>query len=178
MIVFLISGLWHGANWTYVVWGGLNGLMQIIGDILMPLRKKVWKKARVDTKSFGFKLLQGIITFILVDFAWTFFRATSIQEAFEIIRSSFAVFNPWVLFDGTLYTLGLSKVEFWVMVMSILVLLGVDILHVKGISIRESVLKQPLVIRWGLYYTAILAILIFGVYGPGYNAANFIYFQF
>ena len=64
------------------------------------------------------------------------------------------------------------------MILSLLILLGVDILHEKGVSIRESLLKQPVVIRWSVYYAAILAILIFGVYGPGYNAANFIYFQF
>ena len=101
-----------------------------------------------------------------------------INEAFAIIRSWFAVFNPWVLFDGTLYTLGLNMTDFWLMVLSILVLLGVDVMHARGISIRQSLLKQPVLVRWAVYYAAILAILVFGVYGPGYNAANFIYFQF
>ncbi|MBR2759590.1 MAG: MBOAT family protein [Solobacterium sp.] len=178
MIVFLISGLWHGANWTYVVWGGLNGAMQVIGDLFRPIRKKITAALKVNPDAFGVQLMKGILTFILVDFAWTFFRAATINEAFAIIRSWFAVFNPWVLFDGTLYTLGLNMTDFWLMVLSILVLLGVDVMHARGISIRQSLLKQPVLVRWAVYYAAILAILVFGVYGPGYNAANFIYFQF
>ncbi|MBQ6255065.1 MAG: MBOAT family protein, partial [Clostridia bacterium] len=108
MIVFLVSGLWHGAAWTYVIWGGLNGLMQIIGDMLKPVREKALDKLGVNRKSFGHRLVQMLLTFILVDIAWVFFRATDLASAIHIIKSSF-VWNPWLLVDGTLYTLGLER---------------------------------------------------------------------
>ena len=177
MIVFLVSGLWHGAAWTYVIWGGLNGLMQIIGDILKPVREKALDKLGVNRKSFGHRLAQMLLTFILVDIAWVFFRATDLSSAIHIIKSSF-VWNPWLLVDGTLYTLGLERADFWLMVLSILILLFVDILHEKGVSIRDSLLAWPLPLRWAVLYGALFWILLFGVYGPAFDAASFIYFQF
>lgn len=178
MVVFLVSGLWHGAAWTYVIWGGLNGALQIVGDLLKPAREKMMKLFHVNTKSLGHQLVRIFITFVLVDIAWVFFRADSLSSAVDIIKSSFTVWNPWQLVDGTLYTLGLERTDFWLMILSILVLLYVDILHNRGVSIRESLLKWPLPVRWGLIYAALFWILIFGVYGPAYDTASFIYFQF
>lgn len=178
MIVFLVSGLWHGADWSYVIWGGLNGLYQIVGDALKPLRQKLVCRLGVDERSFGHRLVKIAVTFVLVDLSWVFFRAASCAEALSIIKSSFRVFNPWVLVDGTLYTLGLDRANFWILLASIAVLLGVDLLHAREIRIRESLLRQPLPIRWGVAYASILALLIFGIYGPAYDAASFIYFQF
>lgn len=178
MIVFLVSGLWHGAAWTYVIWGGLNGLMQIIGDLLKPVREKIAGVCKVNADSFGLKIIKIIITFILVDITWVFFRADSVETAIHVISSSFTVFNPWILFDGTLYTLGLNRQDFWVMIISILIMAGVDLVHAKGISIRESIARWPLPARWTMMYGLIIWILLFGVYGPGYDAAGFIYFQF
>lgn len=178
MIVFLVSGLWHGAAWTYVFWGGINGLLQIVGDIFKPAREKALRALGINTESFGQKLVRIVITFILVDIAWVFFRAQSMRDAWSLLSSMFTTWNPWALFDGTLYTLGLSRVDFWIMLASIAVLLGVDILHARGIYIRETVLGWPLPVRWALIYGLIFWILLFGVYGPAYDATSFIYFQF
>ena len=178
MIVFLVSGLWHGASWTYVIWGGLNGLLQIIGMWLKPFREKGKKALRIAENSFGLRLFQSIVTFILVDFTWIFFRASTVRNAFGIIRNSFTCWNPWVLFDGTLYTLGLSQVEFHVLLFAIGVLFIVDLLHYNGISIRNGILRQPLPVRWTVYILGSLFVLIYGMYGPAYHAASFIYFQF
>ena len=178
MVVFLVSGLWHGAAWTYVIWGGLNGLMQIVGDILAPARKRALSAMGVNTESFGHRLVRIVLTFILVDIAWVFFRAQTLGEAMNVLTSSFTVWNPWVLFDGTLYTLGLNRIDFWVMMASIGTLLAVDVLHARGVRIRDCVLGWPLPVRWALIYAAIFSILLFGIYGPAYDAAGFIYFQF
>ena len=178
MVVFLVSGLWHGAAWTYVVWGGLNGMMQVIGDIINPARKKVLAALHVNENSFGHRLVQTLMTYIFVTIAWVFFRAPTMKSAVDIIVGSVSTFNPWVLFDGTIYTLGLNQVDFWIMIVSLLILLGVDILHENKIRIRDRLLEQPLVVRWAVVYAAVFMILIFGIYGPGYDAASFIYFQF
>ena len=178
MVVFLSSGLWHGANWTYVIWGGLNGLFQIIGAETKKLRSNVKSFLGIRDNSGSGRLLSMIVTFLLVDFTWIFFRAATLEDAVTVIRQLFSSFNPWVLFDGTLYTLGLSMIDFWVGIVAIAMILAVDVLHERGVRIREWILNQNLLFRWMVYFLAIFTILIFGFYGPNYDAAQFIYFQF
>lgn len=178
MVVFLSSGLWHGANWTYVIWGGLNGLFQIIGAETKKLRSTVKSFLGIRDNSGSGRLLSMIVTFLLVDFTWIFFRAATLEDAVTVIRQLFSSFNPWVLFDGTLYTLGLSMIDFWVGIVAIATILAVDVLHERGVRIREWILNQNLLFRWMVYFLAIFTILIFGFYGPNYDAAQFIYFQF
>lgn len=178
MIVFLVSGLWHGAAWTYVIWGGLNGLYQVIGKICEPLKRKMYKVFHVHETAFSHKLLQVGITFVLVDFAWIFFRANTISSAFLLIRRMFSTFNPWVFFDGTLVTLGLSGAELVLSLLAIITLLVVDFLHYKGYHLREALNHQDIWFRWMMYLGAIFVLLIFGIYGPGFDASQFIYFQF
>lgn len=178
MIVFLSSGLWHGANWTYVIWGGLNGLYQVIGAQTKNLRLKCKKALHIRDNTASGKLLSMVVTFLLVDFSWIFFRAATLEDAVTILKQMFSSFNPWVLFDGTLYTLGLSQIDFWVGVLSIMIIFLVDSLHERKVHIREWILEQNLVFRWVIYFAAIFTILIFGFYGPNYDAAQFIYFQF
>lgn len=178
MIVFLVSGLWHGASFSFVAWGGLNGLYQVIGEILQPIRDKLVSVLHLDRKSLGHKLIQIVGTFVLVDFSWIFFRANSIKEALKIIKSIVTVKNPWVLFDGSLYMCGLDEKNFRVMLLGIEILLLVDCCKTKGIKIREVIIKQDYWFRWLCFAFAISAILTFGIWGPNYNEANFIYFQF
>jgi hypothetical protein len=178
MITFLLSGLWHGANWTYVVWGGLNGLFQVIGDLKEKLLRKIGFAKLVNRDCFSYRLFQRLVTFVLICLTWVFFRAESIAQAFDYLRQMFSVHNPWIFFDETLYTLGLSRLELGILVFAIGVLLAVDVAHEHGVSLRERLSKQNLVFRWLVYIAAIVFILIYGVYGPGYNAAQFIYFQF
>lgn len=80
MIVFLVSGLWHGAKISFVVWGGLNGLYQIIGEILQPLRDKLVKLFRLNCNSIGHKAVHIIVTFVLIDFTWIFSAPTVFQK--------------------------------------------------------------------------------------------------
>ena len=178
MIIFLTSGLWHGANWTYVIWGGLNGAFQIVGAQTLNLRKRIKKAAGIREESWSYKMLATVITFLLVDFTWIFFRADNIEAAFSLIRQMFSGFRPWILIDGSLYAMGLSFIDFWIGMIAIAVLLAVDILHSRNVHIREWIVKQNLWFRWGIYLLAVYSILIFGYYGPNFDATQFIYFQF
>ena len=178
MIVFLVSGLWHGANWTFIIWGGLNGLYQVIGKMSMKIRVWACKVMEIDVNAFSHKVLQWIVTFILVDFAWIFFRANDIKVAFTIVKRMFYEFNPWVLFNGELYNLGLNRLEFWITMLGIIILLSVDYLHYKKIRIRAILARQGIWFRWLTYTAVIFSLLIFGTYGPNYDASAFIYFQF
>ena len=178
MIVFMLSGLWHGAQLTFVVWGAINGLYQVIGEILMPIRKKVSDIIGINRNSEGFYALSAIATFALVDFTWIFFRADSLGRAIYIIKSILNTENIWTLFDGSLYNCGLDEKNFRLMVIAVIILLIADILKRKGIRVREIILRQDGYIKCLVVSFSILLIMVFGKYGPAYDAVNFIYFQF
>lgn len=178
MIVFLTSGLWHGANWTYLIWGGLNGLFQVIGELLQPVRRKIEGVFGKLADTAGRKVLSAVTTFFLVDLTWIFFRADSVTAAVGIIRRLFSGFHPGELFDGSLYEMGLSRLDFNLGLLAVAALLAVDVLHERNVRIRSWILRQRLWLRWTVYLFAIFTILIFGFYGPNYDATQFIYFQF
>lgn len=83
LVVFGLSGLWHGASWNFVAWGLLNGLYQILGQTLMPVRNRIVKFFKMNRQSFSHKLYQTVVTFVLVDFAWVFFRAGSLRDGID-----------------------------------------------------------------------------------------------
>ena len=176
MIVFLASGLWHGASWNYLVWGGIHGGLQVIGDCLAKQRKKVTGALKIRTDCFSYHLFQRMITFAMVDFAWIFFRATGAREAFRIIKR---MMSPGLsgISRAAFLSLGLDMKNYCVLLVSLLLLLTIDLMR-RRMNIRDFIRQQNLVFRWGLYYCVIFSILIFGIYGPGYDASTFVYMQF
>jgi D-alanyl-lipoteichoic acid acyltransferase DltB (MBOAT superfamily) len=177
MITFGVSGLWHGANWTYVIWGLLNGGYQVIGDIIKPARQKLIALLGLNPNSLGHKLARVLITFVLIDISWVFFRAQSVQAAVYMLRSTI-YFHPWNLLDGSLYNVALDSANFTLMLMCIAVLMFADIMKYKGVCIRQVIAKQDYWFQAVVIAVSISAILLFGIWGSGYNASNFIYFQF
>lgn len=179
LITFTVSGLWHGANWTYVVWGLLHGIYQIIERELALLVGKINLKCKTKENSFGYKFFKVMITFIAVDFAWIFFRADNLHQAWHYITRLFTYRDWWTLFDQSLYQLGLDMTEMHILTISILILFVVELLQYKrGMGIAEWLSAQWIVFRWAIIFAGIFGILIWGYYGPGYDSAQFIYFQF
>ena len=178
MIVFLVSGLWHGADLTFVIWGGLNGLYQVLGELLEPVRNRVCTALRLDRQTLGHRCFRGFLTFLLVDFSWIFFRASNYGQAKEIMSSIFTASNPWVLFDGSLYSCGLDARNFGLVAVSMGLLTLVDLCKRRGRPLGKLLLDQDWWPRWLLIAAAILALLVFGKWGPGFDQASFIYFQF
>ncbi|MCM1040008.1 MAG: MBOAT family protein [Roseburia sp.] len=178
LVVFSISGLWHGANASFIVWGGLNGLYQIIGEIVSPIRNRVISLLHLNRDSLGHRLLRMLGTFLLVDISWIFFRAAGLMDALRIIRQMMEVKNPWIFFDGSLYLCGLDSANFHLMLFCLCILLFADYCKVKGVQIRQVIIKQDYWFRCLFVAFAIWGILTFGVWGANYDAANFIYFQF
>ena len=178
MIVFLVSGLWHGANWTYVVWGGLNGLYQVIGGIFMPLKKKLYQVVPILEKWVIFKIPRILVTFILVDITWIFFRADSIAHAVNVFERIVHMNNPELLANGTLYDLGLNEKNFIVLLLTFIILFLVDIAKYNGIKLREKILQLNIINRWLIILIGIWSVILLGIWGSGYEAVNFIYFQF
>ena len=118
------------------------------------------------------------VTFILVDLTWIFFRADTIQHAFDIIESIFHMNDPVLLANDALYYLRLSMPNFIVLVISLLLLLLADVCKYRGVKVRNVILNLNIIIRWTIIIVGILGILIFGIWGSGYSETNFIYFQF
>jgi len=159
-ITFLVSGLWHGANWTFIIWGALNGLYIIAELMLKPVTKRL-------PNIFKLKALNILITFILIDFAWIFFRASSLQNDRVVIKSMFHFADgglKWAIFD---------KYDFWICVVSILFMEWVHYLE-RHNKVRHFFNDKPLVLRWVMYIGILWAIWIYGVFG----AREFIYFTF
>ena len=178
MIVFLVSGLWHGANWTYVIWGGLNGLYQVIEGLLITVRAKLYQRVPAFAKCKLFILTRVLVTFVLVDFSWIFFRADSLTHAGDIINRIVHMNNPELLVNGTLFDLGLNQKNFMVMLVALVILLIADAAKYNQKKLRELILNLDIINRWLVILIAIVCIVLFGIWGSGYEAVNFIYFQF
>lgn len=171
LIVFGTSGLWHGASWHFVAWGLLHAAFQITGDVKARFEKRYRKQEAAD--SFSRKLRKGLVTFALVDFAWVFFASDSTMMALRIFKQMLSVFMTTGIFK-----LGLDRNNWIIMIVSILILFVVDVLHEKGIRIREKINAQEPWLRGLVYLGLIWAVILLGIYGVGYDTSQFIYFQF
>jgi D-alanyl-lipoteichoic acid acyltransferase DltB (MBOAT superfamily) len=194
LITFLISGLWHGAAWHFVVWGALHGVFQVIGRSTAPFRNTICLKVGLPEESRLRKAIQICVTFTLVCFAWVFFRANTITDAFLItaklakLPAELAGYARGLSQNGIIGSIrnafqlgidvanpiqGFGIVNFGLSGIFIAILIINDVLMRK--TPDETILKQkPLVLRWAGYYALILTILL------RWNAesSQFIYFTF
>lgn len=173
MITFLVSGAWHGASWHFIVWGGLHGAYQVIGKWKNYAMERIQSVLGLKKKLHLPKILQVAVTFCLSAFAWMIFRANSMGDVKGMIQ---IVISQPVFKD--LPAMNMSAVEWTLLGISLVVLLVVDLLQAKMISINQLVVKRPVPVRVILYALGIGCILIFGVYGVAYDASQFLYFQF
>lgn len=171
MVVFLVSGLWHGANWTFVIWGCLHGIYQVIGKALRPAKNRLYQAIGLNTGGKLYAAGSAVCTFILVDFAWIFFRANSVQDAFGIILGLFRFEGGW-----TFGTLGMQKPD---LLFSLFVIAGLVLLEMlqKYFGSRAWIQKRSLPVRWGIYLLFLFSMILFGKYGS-LTESSFIYFQF
>lgn len=174
LIVFAVSGLWHGAAMTFVVWGILNGVYQIIGGILEPARRKVHQTLRLEEDGLPLRVIQTLVCFFLLTVTWVFFRAADLHQAvtilYRIVTFSGACF-PLFLTD-----LGMEEAQLTVLGISLLVLFAADVLGQRWDL--PGRLCQCVWLRYAVWVILLLATAVFGAYGTGYNAQEFLYFQF
>ena len=180
LIVFLVSGLWHGASFTFVAWGALNGLFQIIGELLMPLRRKAAALLNLHRESFVHRAVSCVFTFVLVDFSWIFFRASDFRDAVSVIRNILSPGNPALLITDLLAGANprAAATECLFVFFCLLLLAFADAVKRRGIALRSKILAQDAWFQSLFFVAAVCGILLFGVWGPGYQEATFIYFQF
>lgn len=176
-IIFLISGLWHGASWTFVIWGALHGFYLVFFMITKSLRSRISEIIGLNKSPFINNFFNISLTFSLVSFAGIFFRANSISDAFYIVNKSisdvFSVLaNPFQRLPLDL-DLGLSKLDLLIGMLAILVMEIVHVMQYKY-KVRAWIRSKPWYVRWTIYYIAALSILLFGISQNN----QFIYFQF
>lgn len=176
LIVFGISGLWHGADWHFVAWGLLHACYQIAGNLKNRggVQKKLGTKIKsVICDSFSQRLRKIIVTFVLVDFAWVFFAADNLHHVYGIFHQMLMTFQT-----TSIYSIGLDRGNWFMISFGIVVLIIVDMIHERGYSVFYLVNRQTLWFRWILYLGLIWCIILFGIYGVDYDSSQFIYFQF
>ncbi len=174
-IVFIIIGVWHGSSWKYVAYGIYNAVFVSSATLLEPFYEKCRKFFRVKPERFSFRLFQIIRTILIVTIGRYFSRAASFMTAMSMYKATLVQWNPWVLFNGKFFELGLDRKNFQFMILMIVLLFLLDFLKEKGYNLRETIARQGIVFRWIIYIFAILGIIIFGMYGEGFNASSFIY---
>jgi alginate O-acetyltransferase complex protein AlgI len=177
--VFLVSGFWHGANWTFIVWGALHGFYLIFAIVSEKTRLKINTVLGITRVPWLYTLSQILVTYCLVTFAWVFFRANNIHEALYIAGQI-----PLAVRDILLLPFAANKSELigFVPVYSIDIILSfILIAFMEGIHLwqRKQALipllkTKPVYVRWAVYYFFIITIVFLGVY----ENRQFIYFQF
>lgn len=170
IVTFLISGLWHGANWTYVVWGGIHGLAQVAEKFLLKKKKKEQQKPG------GIKWwISVFLTFVFATFTWVFFRAETIGDAFYVFGNMFqGITNPALYVSQIDVYLGIDKLTLIGMILSIGMLLVFDYYSLT-VDVLGKLKEEKRVVRWSVYLAFIL-FLIFNI--PVTSGQEFIYFQF
>jgi hypothetical protein len=178
MVTFVLSGLWHGANWTYIIWGGIHGFYLSMSHIKEKIFPAFAKATAGKQKIFIQNIFQRLWVFILVLFAWIFFRANTVFDAWYIVKASIAsIFHP----QGGLNALFLplsnspsSGTFYFSLVCAVLVIFFLaEIIDYKR-GLLQTLRLQNAWVRYGLYTALILAIINLGVT----QEMRFIYFQF
>lgn len=177
-IVFLASGLWHGANRTYVVWGVFHGVLRILGDATKNIRHLTADLIGIKRNKAYYSFFQALLTFALVCISWIFFRAETLSSAMFILRKIFLDFRPWLIFSSGLSGMGLSTPDICILLAAVCVLLFADILKYRRIGANAAIMNMHIIPRFTLILALLFATLVFGIYGAGYTSSQFIYFQF
>ena len=174
MITFLVSGLWHGASWNYVLWGGIHGALQII-EGFFPWNKKS-SRFQTDRRLHAMLCIVTVpATFLLVCFAWIFFRAATLQDAFYVIRNMFTgIGSPYTYIHDCALQLGLTFRNLVFHCLPLIPLFLFDLASLKT-DVIALISRQRFFIRWPVYILLLLVILLFSEKGV---TTEFIYMQF
>ncbi len=173
LLVFLVSGFWHGAGWNFIFWGAFHGVYQILEHLFY----RYVVKRSPENVSPRYAWLQRFTTFLAVNFAWIFFRIPSLRTGLKILRAIVLHPSLYILGSG-LFSLGLDALEMLVLLFSTALLLIVDVFNNRGGSVRDILSAHSPALRWIALTGGLAVVLVFGIYGLEFNAGTFIYMQF
>jgi D-alanyl-lipoteichoic acid acyltransferase DltB (MBOAT superfamily) len=171
-IVFVVSGLWHGANWTFIVWGALHALFMVVYVLTEWPRSRLAALSRGSARAVGF--LGWLLTFNLVTLAWVFFRAATMSDAMFVLRS---IFSRWSGLGTAALHPGLDALQFALVLAVIVVLIVLEVVSTRT-PMWETLARQPRWLRWSAYYSFGMAFAILLFLSPQHGPQPFVYFQF
>ncbi len=169
MITFGVSGLWHGANWTYVCWGCLNGFYLVCGKFTKNWRDRVFAAVGLGEDTKPRRIIMLVCTFVLTYLAWIVFRARTVSDAVYVFTH---LASGWDFHQIKTTQFLLRQLP--VAVMSIAALEIGQLVWDGRVSLRLNIGKLPVAVRWAAYAAFVLLVVMFGVY----RKTQFIYFQF
>lgn len=172
-ITFVVSGLWHGAAWTYVVWGALHGGYIVVSLLLQKRWNNFARTVKLIDRPNLYRALKISVTFSLVCFAYIFFRAATMEDALHMVGSLGTGWGD--LKDNLLSVVGTSRNEFFLVLIGIAVVMGAEVLQGR-FNMRQAIDSRPAWMRWSLYYAGTLAVVLLGAFYGSQIA--FIYFRF
>ena len=185
VITWFLTGLWHGTGKTYVAWGLYYGFMIMCSITFEPEFKKMTEFFKINTNAAFFRVYQSLKTCCIFAGGRLLTRPGSLYKSAVCVRRVLMRGNLrlWKLFDQSLFTFGLTAKDFNVLVVAIAILITVSALQEKGQvegtgTLRSRLNKENIIIRWALIFGILFSILIFGIYGPGYDASSFAYMEY
>lgn len=178
LITFFVSGIWHGTGMKFIFWGMMHGGYQVISRMTGKLRDTARQKFKIKTQCFSYHLIQSIITFFMVDFAWIFFRADSFRQGIYFVRHMCMNFSLSQIVNTSIYGLDIEPVLITTMLLGIIVLIFKDILAECHINLLELLGRQNFIFRWAIYIGICLWEICAYIQMIGIDASQFIYGQF
>ena len=175
---WFVTGIWHGLNLNFVVWGMLNCFFVVLSEECVPLYEKFHARFPGLKEKKGYGIFEMLRMFWLMNLIRACDLFPNVGEYFRRVGSIFTTFNWHILWDGTMMKLGLSGLDYAVLGGSIVVLFAVSLFQEKHGSFRKALAQKPALLRYALIFTMFLVVILMGRYGIGYDASNFIYNQF
>lgn len=179
LVVFLVVGIWHGANWKYVAFGIWNGGIIMISILLKPVFDWVLAKFRINAQSFAYGVFQMLRTFLVVLVGYVFDVAPNFAQAMNTFKLAFTD-QSLSVGRSQISELGLEKYEYAIIIFGMIVVFVASVIQERHSSttIREMLDKKPFALRGLVIFAGLMLVLVFGIYGPGYDPAAFVYMQF
>ncbi len=167
MITFLLSGLWHGADWSFVLWGGIHGLGRSFEELVLPKEREIKNK--------GLRILRGALVLVFCVFTWVFFAARNIGDSFYIIANMFkGLSSPVSYVTSGISALGLDLRNLVILLISVGLLTVFDAFSLKT-DVITCLSGKKTVVRWIIYIAFAVCLILFI---PGTRSTDFIYFRF
>ena len=176
--VWFGNGIWHGASWKYICYGLYYYVIMVLGMLFEPLMNKIINLLKINKEVFSYRLMQMVRTTVFVIIGMLLFRSSDLESFWRMFTGIFTRTNLEMISNGKLFAIGLTQSDFIIIIIGVLIMFVVGLLQERGHKLRKEISKQNLPFRWMLYYSIIFAIIIFGIYGQGYVASDFIYGQF
>ncbi len=177
LITFVVSGVWHGANFTFIIWGLLHGIYQIIERLTKPIRDNFYRITKISPRFFIIPILKWAVVFSMVVISYVFFISPTIETALYVISNMFNGLGEYVSNFELIKTSLLSIDFFDYMAAGVAITAGCILLFERisgSVPFSDRVSRAPFIIRWPFYYICLLTILFFGEFGE----SPFIYFAF